>query len=341
MLRFLSSLFKTTAEQTDGLDEALIETAIEREVAGTDPRIRAIRQYRKRLRLPVEKAIIHVISLVDTLPAPIEINPRTYSVDPRLHAFFISTNQLREVFRSSKTVRDYLTDKTTPLPEKVFGLLSMAMEERKVLGVELVDNTLRRDVMQVTVNFSNHRYVGPASNELNTRRELKKRAFDFLIAKALECITNERSKRRELDRQRHLLKRKHDAMKTGNWGLGAMLTDVECQRPDLAALEKEIEAIDKALGHIHTDNLGLVESLMCVAEALSHPAAWLASREICLRLDSMGIKIQDSSAALSKEIELTELFSSTGERRIVFLGYIARTDIPEPPDLWQKAERYL
>jgi hypothetical protein len=227
MLRFLSSLFKTTAEQTDSLDEALIETAIKRVVAGTDPRIRAIRQYRKRLRLPVEQAIIHVISLVDTLPAPIEINPRTYSVDPRLHAFFVSTNQLREVFHSSKTVRGYLTDKTTtPLTEKVFCLLNMAMEERKVLGVELVDSTLLRDVMQVTVNFSNHRYVGPASNELNTRRELKQRAFDFLIAKALERITNERSKRRELDRQRHLLKRKLHAMKAGNWGLGSMLTEV-------------------------------------------------------------------------------------------------------------------
>ena len=70
-----------------------------------------------------------------------------------------------------------------PLPEKIFGLLSMAMTERKVLGVELVDDTLRRDVMQVTVNFFNHRYLGLTSNEQDTRRELKKRAFDFLIEK--------------------------------------------------------------------------------------------------------------------------------------------------------------
>jgi len=341
MLRFLSTLFRNKTEQTEVLDRALIEAAIERVVAGTDPRVRAIGQYRKRLRQSVEQAITHVISLVDDLPAPIEINPRTFSVDPRLRAFFVSTNQLREVFGGFKTVRGYLTDKAKPLPEKVFGLLSMAMVERQVLGVELVDNTLHRDVMQVTVNFSNHRYLGPTSNEQDTRRELKKRAFDFLIEKALERITGERSKRRELDRQRHLLKRKLNAMKTGNWGLGAMLTDVECQQPDLAALEKEIEAIDEALGHFHTDNLGLEESLACIAETLSHPAAWLASREICLRFDSMGIKIQDSSAAPSKEIVLTELFSGTGERRIILLGYIARTDIPEPPDLWREGNRYL
>ena len=70
-----------------------------------------------------------------------------------------------------------------------------------------------------------------------------------------------------------------------------MLFDVERQRPDLAALEKKIEAIDEALGHIHTNNLGLEECLVCVAETLSHPVAWLASREIYLRLDSMGINI--------------------------------------------------
>lgn len=341
MLRFLSSLFTTPVERTQGLPEALIEKAIERVVNGTDRRIRAIGQYRKRLRQPIELAIGHVISSVDALPAPIEISPRAFGQDPRLRAFFASIDHLREVFGSFKTVRDYLTDLTGPVPEQIFGLLSMAMEERKVFGVELAGDSLRRDVMQITVNFSNHRYLGPTSNEQDTRLELKKRAFDFLVGKALERIAGELSKRRELDRQRHLLKQKLDAMKAGNWGLDPILTDLEQQSPDLAALEAEIETIDMKLGQFHTDNLGLEESLASVIDTLSHPADWLASREIRLNLDSMGIKIQDSSAAPSKEIVLTEIFSGTGERRIVLLGHIARTDIPEPANVWREAKRYL
>jgi hypothetical protein len=340
MLRFLSSLFTTPAERTEGLNETLIETAIERAVDGTDRRIRAIGQYRKRLHQPAERAVTHVISLVDALPAPIEISPRAFGANPFLRTFFVSTDHLREVFGGFKTLRDYLTNLTGPVPEQIFGLLSMDMEERKVFGVELVGDTLRRDVMQVTVNFFNYRYLGPASSELDTRRELKKRAFDFLIEKALERIAGEQGKRRELDRQRHLLKQKLAAMKTGSWGLDAMLTDLERQHPDLAALEAEIETIDGELGQFHTDNLDLEESLACVVDTLSHPAAWLASREIRLRLDSMGIKIEDSSAA-SKEIVLTEIFSGTGERRIILLGRIARADIPEPRDLWREAQRYL
>ncbi len=341
MLRFLSSLFTKTAEPMEGPDEALIEMAIERAVAGTDQRIRAIGQYRKRLRQPAEQAIIHVISLVDALPSPVEINSISFGEDPRLRALFVSSNHLHEVFKGFKTIRDYLTDLTGPAPEKIFGLLSMAMEERNVFGVELVGDTLRRDVMQVTVNFSNHRYLGPTSNELDTRRELKKRAFDFLIEKALERIARERSKRMALCRQQHLLKQKLRVMKAGNWGLDAMLTNIERQRPNLAALESEIETIDRELGQVHTDNLGIEESLACVTDILSYPAACLASREICLHLDSMGIKVQDSLATPSKEIVLTEIFSGTGERRIILLGYIARTDIPEPPDLWREGNRYL
>lgn len=340
MLRFLSSLFADTSGQKKGLPEDLIEKAIERAVDGTDRRIRAIGQYQKQLHQATELAVTHVISLVDALPAPIEISPRAFGVNPLLRTFFVSTDHVREVLGGFKTVRDYLTNLTEPPPEQIFGLLSMDMEERKVFGLELAGDTLRKDVMQITVNFFNYRYLGTTSSELDTRRELKKRAFDFLIEKALERIADERSRRRELDRQRYLLKQKLAAMKAGNWGLGAMLTEREQQCADFAALETEIETIERELGQFHTDELSLEQSLACVADTLSHPAAWLASREIRLRIDSMGIKIQDA-AAHCKEIALTEIFSGTRERRIVLLGHITRTDIPAARDLWREAKRYL
>jgi len=60
MLRFLSSLFTSPAERSGGLDETLVEKAIERAVAGKDRRPHALRDYRKRLRQPVEQAVLHV-----------------------------------------------------------------------------------------------------------------------------------------------------------------------------------------------------------------------------------------------------------------------------------------
>ena len=169
---------------------------------------------------------------------------------------------------------------------------------------------------------------------------MKKRAFDFLVEKALEQITNERSKRRELDRQRQLLQRKLDAMRAGQWGFGPMQDNRAAQCPNLAELEAEIETIEAELGNGHADRLGLEESLDYVADILGHPADWLAAREISLCLDYRGIKMTDPATA-GHEITLTELFSGTGERRTVMLGRIARADIPEPADFWKTAKRYL
>ena len=340
MLHFLSSLFTRPAERSGGLDETLFEKAIERVVSGTDRRLHALGDYRKRLRQPVEQAVLHCISLVDALPAPVLISAQAYGDDHKLRALFASVEHLREVCGGMNMLRDYLADLSGPPPDEIFGLLLASREERNVFGMELDGDTLRRDVLQTAVNFFNHRYLGSADNELDTRWELKKRAFDFLIEKALEQLTSEKSKRRELDQQRHLLKRKLDAMRAGQWGLGSMLDDAASQPTNLAGLEAEIAAIEAELGKRHADRLGLEESLAHVADTLSHPEDWLAAREISLCLDYRGFKIAPSSAA-GHEITLTELFSGTGERKTIMLGRIVRAELPEPADFWKTAKRYL
>jgi len=340
MLHILSSLFNSPAERSGGLDEALVEKAIERAVAGTDRRLHALGDYRKRLKQPVEHAVLHVVNLVDALPPPVLISAHSYSEDHKLRALFASVEHLREVCGSFNTVREYLAALSGPSPETVFGLLMASREERNVFGMEIDGDTLRRDVVQVAVNFFNHRYLGPADNELDTRWELKKRAFDFLVEKALERLASQRGKRRELDRQRHLLKQKLDVMRAGQWGLSPMLDDGASQPPNLAELEAEIETIEAELGNSHADRLGLEESLAHVADILGHPGDWLASREVSLCLDYRGIKIADSSSA-GHETTWIEFFSGTGECKTVMLGRIARADVPEPADFWKTAKRYL
>jgi len=340
MLRLLSSLFADSKERSGGLDETLVEKAIERAVDGTDRRIRALPDYRKRLRQPVEQAAGHVIALVDALPPAVEISPRAFGEDPVLRAFFVSAEHMGEVFRGFNSVRDYLDAQAEPLPEAIFGLLAMGREERPVFGMELDGDSLRRDVMQTSVNFSNHRYLGPAGSEPDTRWELKKRAFDFLLERALERLLGERGKRRDLDRQRQLLRRKLEAMRAGSFGLDAMLEEGGGQVADPAALEAEIEAIEAELGQFRTDNLSIEESLACVADTLARPADWLAVRSLGLRLDYRGIIVPHSAAA-AREITLTELFSGSGLRRTVLLGRIACADMPKPADFWKTAKRYL
>ena len=76
MFKLFQSLFSAERTAVGAWPEELVQEAIERAVDGTDPRLRAISGYRKRLREPVIRAIDHVVRVVNELPAPIPANPR-------------------------------------------------------------------------------------------------------------------------------------------------------------------------------------------------------------------------------------------------------------------------
>jgi hypothetical protein len=341
MLHFLSSLFKPAIGESGTLDRGLIEAATERAIDGTDPRLRALGNYRKRLREPVEQAAQHIISLVDGLPPAVEISRRSYGSDPRLRAFFVSADHLDEFLRSTSTVRDYLKGSASPLPDTIFGLLTLTWKERTVLGTEQNGEIQRRDVKQQAVSFFDHRFVSPAGDESGARWEMKKRGYDYLIRVALEKILAARGKHEDLKRERQLLNRKLEAMKTGGWGLEAMFSHDKAEPTDPAALEAQIDAVEKELLTLGADTVSLEHSLDRLAEVLGQPEHWLSLRELSMRLNYMGIRVEEHSAQSSTLIDLIELYSVDGLHRILLPAYIPRTDLPEKPDFFKAAQRYL
>jgi hypothetical protein len=341
MLRFLSSLFKPSAGEAGAPDRAMIEAATERAIDGTDPRLRALGNYRKRLREPVEQAARHIIALVDGLPPAVEISRCRYGADPRLRAFFVSAEHLQEVLGGMNTVRDYLQGVSDPLPEAIFGLLTLAWQERTVLGTEQHGEIVRRDVKQQAVSFFDHRFVSAAASEADARWEMKKRGYDYPLKVALEKLLATRSKRGELKREQQLLNRKLAAMKAGNWGLEGVFAPAETETHEPDVLEAQIEAVEKELLELGSDTESLQRSLAELTGVLGQPAHWLSRREVPMRLNFMGIRVEKDSGEASNSLDLVELYSASGEHRIVPPGYIPRTDLPEPPDFFKAAQPYL
>jgi len=341
MLHFLSSLFKPSGGEAGALDKALIEAATERAIEGTDPRLRALGNYRKRLREPVEQAARHIIALVDDLPAAVELSRAGYGADPRLRAFFVSAEHLQEVIGGMKTVKDFLQGISAPLPDSIFGLLTLAWKERTVLGTQQHGEILRRDVKRQAVSFFDHRFVSTAASEADSRWEMKKRGYDYLLKVALEKILATRGKRQDLKREQQLLNRKLEAMKAGNWGLESMFSHDEAQAKDPTELEAQIEAVEMELLEIGSDSESLQRSLEELAQVLEQPTHWLARRELSMRLNYMGVRVDDDAAEASNRIELLELYSASGVRRILLPAYIPRRELPERPDFFKQAQRYL
>jgi hypothetical protein len=92
---------------------------------------------------------------------------------------------------------------------------------------------------------------------------------------------------------------------------------------------------------VGSDTESLQRSLDELAEVLGQPAHWLSRRELAMRLNYMGIRVEENAGEASNLLDLLELYSASGERRIVLPGYIPRTELPERPDFFKEAQRYL
>jgi hypothetical protein len=274
----------------------------------------------------------HVIQLIDELPPPVEISPGHYGNDARLRAVFVSADHLHDTLTRFWTVRDYLSCASRPLPEDIFGLLVMTQQEQSVLGMELDGELLRRDVLQTAVSFASHQYLAPSAAEPRTRRQLKRRAFDFLVRRAQEQILAARTSRGDLIRKRHLLRAQLDALRAGHPVSGGR---------EPVALEAEIAAIDTELGRFGKADLGLEESLRQVEDILDQPATWLTARPLKLHLDYRGIKLTGEEPGNLELSGLTELSSATGGRRIVMLGRIPRVRFPRQEEVIKRGQAYL
>jgi hypothetical protein len=336
VLQLFHSLFNSGRDATPYPDE-LIQRAIERAVDGTDPRLRALPGYAKKLRAAVIHAIDHVVGLVDKLPAPLELDRSRFATDPELIAYFASLTHAQELLAVDPTLNQWLAAPDNTTAGHIVMLLLMEQQERHVLGVALEGEILRRDVAQTTIGFAQHRLVDPTAAEETTRRLLKRRAFDHLLTLALERITTAHTERGQLERERQLLRRKHATLTAGRWTFDNAGSGTP---PDPQALEKQLEEIESQLQALGAGPGLLTAHLDIVVDVLAQAEKnfWLERQPLIV--DRMGIQ-QTQASALAPQIELTLLRNAAGRSLVARLVGIARADLPPRRDLLREAQRSL
>jgi hypothetical protein len=332
MLKLFQSIFGG-GEESRRYPESLIEAAIERAVDGTDRRLRALSRYKKHLRPSVIHAIDHVVGLVDGIPAPLAAGRADYSSDPRLTALFASADRMLEVFGNSAVLNEF-RDGSGGSAERVIALLLAERVEKNVLGADLVGDLVRHDVAQVAVSFGGHRLVEPNTNEADTRRQLKRRAFDYLLTLALTRIAEARVYRADLSSQRDLLRRKLKTLEQSGWGFEAL----ESTRPEPEALGAKLQVIESELADSGADTGTLQASLDTVVDVLGHAEQQLWGEDLVLHLDRMNIQrnAQDASA---QRIVLQELQNAHGYHLVMLMVSLAPGELPQRKDFTTTAAR--
>jgi hypothetical protein len=298
---------------------------VERVVEGTDSRIRLVKSYQKKLEGAVSRSLQYTDSLIDEIPEAIKVSASTFVSDSHVNAFFVNVSDLQTVFSHSSEVRDFMEDFSKIDTPECCALLCMRKSEKTVMGVDLQGDTLKRDVKQTAVSFSDHQIYWPTPSEPETREGLKKCLFGGLVTNALEHIVQLRLTGHRLERERQLLQAKLRRYQQSKRG-------AEKEARAAADMAKEIEEIRQKLNIIEDElkqahPLTPQESLEQVNAVFSRPDKFVRFNQCSLRLNKMGIKIDAESRQASNEIKLAEVKIGDEPPRVVTLAKFPRDEL--------------
>lgn len=340
MIKLLQSIFRQTPDATGGGDDKLIALAIERVVDGTDTRLRALPGYQKKLRPAVIKALDYTIDLANTLAQPIHFSARQFGRDNYIRSFFASPERIDEFLTQSRSLQDYLKRRTGLEPEWVHALLTMTRKERNVFGMEMMGETFRRDVAQVSVSFANPRLSAVKDDASKSTFEMKKDVFDYFVDLALRDIVDARVKQQEEKQQHDLLARKRHTLIAGDWGMRSLFTGKDDQAIDNDSTEVELGQLDTELQRRETAPLTLDNHLESIIRSLNlvHERLW--HEPVQVRLNRMGIKSEQNNDSVLT-LQLNEYCNIEGDRIIALPVQIPFDSIPVRQDLLAEIDRYL
>jgi len=289
MLQLLRSIFGNAKQGS--YPDALVTEAIERAVDCTDPWLRSVSGYKKKLRPAVLHAIDHVVALVNSLPPAMPVSFTEYGDDPRLKNFFISAAAMKKVFSTDRNLGEFLKSQAGGSPQ-IVALMMMEKEEKVIFGAELSGDIIIRDVPKLTVSFDAHRFVDPTPDEDKTRRLLMRRAYDHLLSLALKRLTFVKSERKDLERRRKLLQAKLNLLEREGWGFDAA---ADGEKLSVADLEERLGQIETQLQAFGGNDCESEACLQIVADLLGNPEEYLLARNETIFVDRMGIKHNEAA----------------------------------------------
>lgn len=341
MLRLLQSFFSETSDPPTRFHRDVLRSAIEEVVDGTDPRLRAARQYRKKLEPAVDRALEYVTELVNALPPPVKVSDRSFSSDPRLRALFASSQQFREILNVSQELHQYRQQIGRGLPTDLYAFLRADRTEKNVFGISLEGNIIRRDIPQIAINFHNHHVRFPTATEMETRREVKKRSFKFLIENALNHLVSARDKKQQLEQQyRQLLQKKSKLIKNKDIALGPLLDSSTSAAATPEAINRRLRDIEAELSCLRADSATIDHHLTKVVAILQAPEKYLRLEQVSVTLDHMNIKA-DEALGNANTLTFNELWLG-GDRHITtLLIHFPSNELLPEKDFFAEANRIL
>ena len=325
----------------DEADRQLIADTIEAVVDTVEPRVRLNARYRDKLEGCVHKTIAYLRAIAREPLEPILLTRAAWSDDPRLNAFFARADDVPACLGRSRELRAFFDNPSNGEAQEAYALLGMKKEERSVFAPQLEGDTLKQDVAQVTVSFSEHRVIAPAATLAAARLEIGRRIIQRLAQVALSRIVALDTKATELQERKAFLAARMRLLNLARDGMEGIIKDP-------ATISEQIKAVERELKETVGDYIETKSSLATldgyigqIDDVFSHPDQHLTLTHTPVRISRLGFKVDVASTGPVNDLVLAELSIGEEIRGAIAIARCPRSELPPKEDLVANAERYL
>ena len=307
-----SNPFKTIFSRVFGVDRnagivldqrqrQVLNRLVEFVVDNTDPRIRMLAHYQDKLAPALIRTATYLGGVIRALPEPVELSRGAWASDTGIKAFFATAADVPQVLARSADLRAFFDRHKDA--QVAFALLVMEKAERTVYGTALENGVLKSDVAQINVNFSAHRVVAPAAAQSDLLIEIGVRGVRRLLDVVLARIAALQQQATDLAERKAFLGTKLRQLKSAGFGIEPAADHTQ----EIAELEARIARDAKDLLEIKGKPRSLEHYLEQISDVLLVPEQHFTTSELRLRVNRLGIKIDENSAEPADELVLTEL----------------------------------
>lgn len=304
-----------------------VDEAIERVIDGIDVKLRLVPAYRKKLKQDVIVSLQYINQMVEQIPGPIDVSRKTFISDPEVRSYFATTDVLQDTFSCGSELKTFFDQLENRATQECCALLCANKEEKKILGLALEGDMIRRDVPQTTINLFDYKLLSPAIDAEEVRGGIKKCIFDGLVTYALQQIASIKTESRELTNRRRILHAQLRAKQTQGNGLTKLLAQAHPESEQPAELSEQLKDAETRLKNLTGDMDVFSFYLEEIRKILAQPENFIRLNVINLRLSDMCIKVDKDTAQSANDVRYAELDITNVMKRVVTIVRYNRDDI--------------
>jgi len=290
--------------------------AVDLVVKLSHPNIHYVPNYREKLMPAVEHTLKYADELIVQMPTPVLVEADSWNTNPFIRTVFLDNRQFRNFFAENREFKDFF-QKTDV--SRCCALLVMNRKDKKIFGVEMEGEIVKRDVLQTSVDFSDHQIVAPMISEEETRKELSLRALAFLATHSLDDSLFLIEWKKEMETEKRILEIKLNIRHACIRSRKSLLPDISDNKEETGEVSEVLGQLDRKIAEVSTELDEPEDYINRITELLYHPEQFLRSEPVRMLVNDMNIIIENEHQGKGNEFRFTELSTSTGLRKAAVL----------------------